>query len=250
SERDTLIVVRHDGSKFLCFLPGVTVDEEFDAFMSEVCGEINKTLRGISEYENNLICVGGALSSDVGRDFHTMLVAADRALFYIKELEKKGCYLYKKTTKDKNDNLYSSNLEQLVDIIASSSTDDAEHDTGYPELAKIFDFIKSIYEKKHSEMQFVLITVTPAPGVSPAVSDRDEAMEYLRNAIDVTKNESLITFRFSSVQCVVIITEPEKENADSVTDRILNSFYKSYDKKNMVLTTEAASLPAMTVARV
>lgn len=241
SARGELIVVRYDGSGFLCFAPGITEDGVLDGLMTEICGGINKTLRTMPEYENNHICVGGALSSEVGRDLPTLLIAADKALFYIKELEQKGCYLYKKAPKDASENLYGLDLEQLIKMIE----DGAVYDTDSPEFAKIYDLVKGVYEKNKRAMQLVLLTVTPALGKTPAVADRDEAMEYLRNAIDVTVSDSVIPFRFSSVQCMMILTEPEKENAIIVTDKILNSFYKFYDKKNVALTAEAAELPAI-----
>lgn len=130
-------------------------------------------------------------------------------------------------------------------IADGENSDGAADETDSPEFAKIYDLVKGVYEKNKRAMQLVLLTVTPALGKTPAVSDRDEAMEYLQNAIDVSVNESVITFRFSSVQCMMILTEPEKESADSVTERILNSFYKFYDKKKVALTTEAAELPAI-----
>lgn len=241
SARGELIVVRYDGSGFLCFAPGITEDGVLDGLMTEICGGINKTLRTMPEYENNHICVGGALSSEVGRDLPTLLIAADKALFYIKELEQKGCYLYKKAPKDTSESLYGLDLEQLIKMIE----DGAVYETDSPEFAKIYDLVKSVYEQNKRAMQLVLLTVTPALGKTPAVADRDEAMEYLRNAIDVTVSDSVIPFRFSSVQCMMILTEPEKENADIVTDKILNSFYKFYDKKNVALTAEAAELPAI-----
>ncbi|MCM1299975.1 MAG: hypothetical protein NC228_10470, partial [[Eubacterium] siraeum] len=132
---------------------------------------------------------------------------------------------------------------QLINMIAGGSSENGMYETDSPEFAEIYDFVKNIYEKNNQKMQLILITVMPALGKTPAVSDRDEAMDYLQKAISITVNDTAITFRFSSVQCMVIITDPDKENADSVTDRILNSFYKSYDKKNMALTTEAACLP-------
>ena len=247
SAKEDLVVVRFNGSEFMCFVPGARTDDDFDKYMSGICKEISTTLRGFPEYENNLICVGGALSAEVGRDFQLLLVAADRARFYIKELEKKGCYLYKKASKDVEKAQFNTDLEQFINMIEHGKDDNAEGEAGHehsPELSEVCDLVRGVYENKHSEMQLVLITVTPALGKNPAVSDRDKAMQYLQNAIDVSKDESVITFRFSSVQCMVVITEPEKENASAVTERILNSFYKSYDKKNVTLTTEAASLPA------
>ena len=242
SARDELIVVRYNGSGFLCFANGISESGALEKLMSDICSEIGGKLRTVSEYRDNYICVGGALSSDVGRSFTTLLIAADKALFYTKQFKRDNCYLYRKPTKERSENLYGLDLEQLIKMIENSGSEGSVYEMDSPEFERIFELVKGIYEKNKQEIQLVLITVTPAIGKELAIADRDEAMEYLQSAIDVTVSPSVITFRFSSVQCMVIVTEPQTESAELVTERILNCFYKSYDKKNTALTTEAASL--------
>lgn len=242
SAREELIVVRYNGSGFLCFVNGISESGALEKLMSDICSEIGGKLRAVPEYQDNHICVGGALSSDVGRSFTTLLIAADKALFYTKQLKRDSCYLYRKPIKERSENLYGLDLEQLIKMIENSGSESSVYGMDSPEFERIFELVKGIYEKNKQEIQLVLITVTPALGKELAVADRDEAMEYLQSAIDVTVSPSVITFRFSSVQCMVIVTEPQTESAELVTERILNCFYKSYDKKNTALTTEAASL--------
>lgn len=242
-EHEELIAVRYAGSGFLCFAKDITERDVLEKLMSEICSEIGEELRAMPEYQNNLICVGGALSSEVGRDIIKLQIAADKALFYVKQLNRDGCYLYKKPEKNYSENIYSLDLEQLINMIAQNGSDGSVYKMDSPEYEKIFKLVKGIYENHKQEMQIVLITVTPAAGKTPTVADKDEAMDYLQNAIDVTVGKSVITFRFSSAQYVVIVTEPQTESAELITERILNSFYKSYDKKKAELTTEAASLP-------
>ncbi|MBD5146339.1 MAG: HD domain-containing protein [Ruminococcus sp.] len=249
SARDELIVVRYNGSGFLCFANGISESGALEKLMSDICSEIGGKLRAVSEYRDNYICVGGALSSDVGRSFTTLLIAADKALFYTKQLKRDNCYLYRKPTKERSENLYGLDLEQLIKMIESSGSEGSVYEMDSPEFERIFELVKGIYEKNKQEIQLVLITVTPAIGKELAIADRDEAMEYLQSAIDVTVSPSVITFRFSSVQCMVIVTEPQTESAELVTERILNCFYKSYDKKNTALTTEAASLQPIGTSR-
>lgn len=242
SERDELTVVRYDGSAFLCFAPGEENRDAMDSMMSDICRKLSAKLRVMNEYEDNHICIGGALSSEAGRDLPGLLIAADKALFHVKQLEADGSYLYTKPDKAGTKNRYSIDLEQLVKMFSDGS-EEAVYGMDSPEFLRIYETVKRIYEKNRQEMQLLLITVTPALGKTPAVSDRNEAMEYLQSAIDVTVSPSMITFRFSSVQWMVIVTEPQAESAEVVTERILNCFYKSYDKKTMALTAEAAQLP-------
>lgn len=94
-------------------------------------------------------------------------------------------------------------------------------------------------------MYLVLISVSTLPEKAPTIADRDVAMEYLRNAIDVTLGKNCITFRFSSVQFIAIFTKMSKDEVNAATDRVFNSFYKSYDKNNMALKCETAYLPQL-----
>lgn len=240
--KELTVVVRYDGSAFLCFASGVEDRDKMNGMMSDICQKLSAKLRVMNECEENHICIGGVLSCEAGRELSELLIAADKALFHVKQMETDGSYLYTKPDKVGGGNRSGLELEQLVKMF-SDGTDGSVYGTDFPEFNRIHGIVKEIYEKNKREMQLLLITVTPALGKTTAVSDRDEAMEYLQSAIDVTVNSSMITFRFSSVQCMVIVTEPQIESAELVTERILNSFYKSYDKKNMALTAEAAKLP-------
>lgn len=243
-----LVVARYDGSGFLCFMRGVVESDAAEELMTEVCDELGERLRAMPEYENNLVCVGGALSNEAGRDLTALLVAADKALFYTKQLARDGCYLYNKPKKGSTESLYTFDLEQLIKMIGNGRTDDEAGDDApdfAAEFGEKYELVKEVYENNAEETQLVLITLTPAVGNVLAIADRDEAMEYLQSAINITAGSSMITFRFSSVQYMVILTGEQTQAAEEVTDRILNSFYKSYDKKNVSLTAETAVLPSV-----
>lgn len=244
-----LIVVRYDGSGFLCFAEGIKERAALEELMSRLCSKIKERLCGMAEYENNLLCIGGALSSEAGRDLSALLIAADKALFYIKQLKRDGVYLYKRSEKGASKELYGLDMEQLVGMIVSEGSESKPYGIDSPEFGKIYDLVKSVYEKNEQEMQLVLITVAAAADKSPTVADRDEAMEYLKSAVDITLDAPCMTFRFSSVQYMVILTGSERDNAASAAERILNSFYKSYDRSNMVLSYEIEYLPPISLQR-
>ncbi|MDE5576510.1 MAG: HD domain-containing protein, partial [Oscillospiraceae bacterium] len=57
SAREELIVVRYNGSGFLCFANGISESGALEKLMSEICSEIGGKLRAVSEYQDNHICV-------------------------------------------------------------------------------------------------------------------------------------------------------------------------------------------------
>ena len=88
----------------------------------------------------------------------------------------------------------------------------------------------------------ILITLEPMDGKKISVAERDEAMYHLENAINSTLRTIDIMMRFSSTQCIVFLTNLSEENIELVTNRIMNSFYKSCDKRNAILTYDVADL--------
>lgn len=243
SSYEGVIVVRYDGSGFLCFAKGITERAEFEALMSGISKKFKETRLKMSEYEDNFLCIGGALSTEVGRDFPKLLIDADKAMFYIKQLKQDGSYLYKKIEKGGSKELYGLDLEQLIKMILHDDSGEKTYSTDSPEFIRIYDLVKNVYEETEQEVQLALLTVASSADKPPAVSDRDEAMQYLQSAIDITVNQSCVRFRFSSVQCMVILTEPNREAVKEVIDRIYNSFYKSYDKNGVALSCEVEYLP-------
>lgn len=243
SSCEGLTTVRYDGSGFLCFAKGITERAELEALMVNICEGFKKIRMEMPEYEDNFLCIGGVLSCEVGRDFPKLLIDADKAMFYIKQLKQDGAYLYQKLEKGGGKELYGLDLEQLIKMIMHDDSGEKAYSTDSPEFIKIFDLVKNVYEETEQEVQLALLTVTPAAGKSPSISDRDEAMQYLQNAIDITVDQSCVRFRFSSVQCMVILAEPDGEAVKQVIERIFNSFYKSYDKSSMALSYEIEYLP-------
>lgn len=241
--REELMAVRYNGSGFLCFAKGVTERRRLEEMMSEICSDIKEQMRSVPDFESSDLCIGGALSTETGRSFSALLSAADKALFYIKQLKQNGVYLYRKNEKNPDERLYGFDLEQLINMIKKNEPqDDIVAEIDPPEFAKIYDTVKEIYKKNEDEMYLVLLSVSMLPEKSPTVADRDVAMEYLRNAIDITIGSSCIAFRFSSCQFMAIFTNVPKDDVYEATGRVFNSFYKSYDKNNMTLKCETAHL--------
>ena len=199
SETPDLIVVRYDGSGFLCFRPA----------------------------ENK---------------------RADKALFYIKQLKQSGVYLFNKTEKFVGNETYGLDMELLINMIRSNA-----EATGSPvegdseEFLRVYKMVRGIYEDNSGDVWLLLLTVMPAIGKTSSVSDRDEAMSFLETVILNTPEISCSAFRFTSVQFLVILTDVGEAGALAVKERLMSSFYKSYNRNNMSLSSEVAHLPAYDV---
>lgn len=249
SETPDLIVVRYDGSGFLCFRPAENKRDEFEDFMSRLCDKLTEILKGMNECENdNYICIGGVLSREMGSNYHELVAEADKALFYIKQLKQSGVYLFNKTEKFVGNETYGLDMELLINMIRSNA-----EATGSPvegdseEFLRVYKMVRGIYEDNSGDVWLLLLTVMPAIGKTSSVSDRDEAMSFLETVILNTPEISCSAFRFTSVQFLVILTDVGEAGALAVKERLMSSFYKSYNRNNMSLSSEVAHLPAYDV---
>lgn len=242
--RNDTIMVRFDGDELLCFIPGITKEDAAETLMTEMHAYIEKHIHERKEYEITSICVGGALSSMLGRDYTTLQIAADKAVYYLKQLKKSGCYLYRNADrkKDENKNLSKKELGQLVHMIKKDSSYNGTYNVDYPEFVKIYEFVKSMSDRNNQSVQLILLTLSPIDEKNTAVEERDTAMGYLESSINTSLRKVDIMMRFSSTQCIIFLINLNEEQIHIVVNRIMNQFYKSYDKKDMVLNYDVADL--------
>ena len=241
-ETENLLVARYDGSGFLCFMPHMTNRDEFEELITSLCARVRERLSELKEYENNHLRAGGALSSELGRDLMTLVEAADKALFHIKQLNEKGSYLFSRTVENVNQERYRLDLGQLIDMVKSGKEVGIVPEGDSEDFMRVYNLIKGMYDDGSGDMRLLLLTIAPTLNKSTSVSDRDEAMSYLESAIVNLPEIDVVTLRFTSVQFLVILTDLGESSALAVRERILNSFYKAYNKGNIEIKCEIEKL--------
>lgn len=242
--RNDAIMVRFDGDELLCFITGIIDEEAVRILMEEMHACIEKHIHERSEYRSTKICIGAALSSILGRDYTTLQNAADKAVYYLKQLKKSGCYLYHTTDhkQDEDKNLSKGDLVQFLHAIKKDSTYDGTYNVDYPEFVKIYEFVKSMSDRNNQTVQLILLTLAPVNEKATAMADWDIAMSYLESSINTSLRKIDIMMRFSSTQCIIFLINLNEDQIHIVMNRIMNNFYKSYDKKDMTLNYEVADL--------
>ena len=243
-KKEKLVVCRYDGDEFLCFAANVTDEKRAEDLMQSVLEAVKRHITDKMEYGQVHICVGGVTSATVGRDYHKMLIAADKALYYMKQMKKDGCYLYRTSDKKVSGEgqLSREELQLLVNSIQEDGSYEGIYNVDYPEFVKIYELIKKMTVRNKQDVQMILLTLKPLDGKKISVAERDEAMYHLENAINSALRNIDIMMRLSSTQCLVFLMNLSEENIELVTNRIMNSFYKSCDKRNTILTYDVADL--------
>ena len=242
-ETENLVVARYDGSGFLCFMPGIIKREEFEEFITGICSKVKQKLSELKECDGNYLRAGGALSSELGRDIMTLVSAADKALFHIKQLNETSCYLYSKTDSGESQEIYKVDLGQLIDMVKCDNDIDDVPESDSEDFLRVYNLVKGIYyDNSGGDVRLLLLTVMPSAAKPCTIADRDEAMSYLESAINNLPEIDCVSLRFTSVQFLVVLTELGESSALAVRERILNSFYKAHNKNNLEIKCEIEKL--------
>lgn len=238
------IVSRYDGDEFMYYTDRAAEQEQAEQLMAELLELVKKKIHRRREYEKVRICIGGAVTDVVGRDFSALLTAADKALYYMKQLKKEGGYLYR--TADKKlygeGQLSKADLEQLLKVISRDSEYKGTYNVNYPEFVKLYDFIKSVTDRNRQEVQLLLLTLIPSRPRKLEVTERDEGMLCMEGAVNSALRKVDIMLRINSTQCLVFLMNLPEEKVQLVVNRVMTNFLKSYSGEDMRLQYELADL--------
>ena len=137
--------------------------------------------------------------------------------------------------------LSKTDLEQLVETIKQENRQGTYYAL-LPEFKSLIDFTQNLGKRNVQDVTLILLTLFPVSEKNTTVAERDEAMQFLENAINGVLIKTDIMTRFSSTQCLILLIGVSMEHLNEISTRIMNNFYKIYDRKNMVVSYDAAQI--------
>ena len=237
------IISRFSGDEFLYFVCGMKSRDDLQAFMERLFTALKDHIHTKDEYKIATICIGGALSTETGREYSKLFLATDKALYHIKQCRYDGVYLYSESEYplDYQNVLSKTDLEQLIESIKQENRQGTYYAL-FPEFKNLIDFTKNLGKRNNQDVTLILLTLSPVNEKNTTIAERDEAMQFLENAINGVLRKTDIMTRFSSTQCVILLMGVSMEHLNEISNRIMNNFYKIYDRKNMVVSYDAAQI--------
>ena len=240
---ENTIISRFSGDEFLCFVCGMEKRDALQSFMEKLFTALKEYIHTKDEYRIATICIGGALSVETGREYSKLFLAADKALYHMKQCRYDGVYLYSESepSPDSQRVLSKTDLEQLVETIKQENRQGTYYAL-LPEFKSLIDFTQNLGKRNVQDVTLILLTLFPVSEKNTTVAERDEAMQFLENAINGVLRKTDIMTRFSSTQCLILLIGVSMEHLNEISTRIMNNFYKIYDRKNMVVSYDAAQI--------
>ena len=112
----------------------------------------------------------------------------------------------------------------------------------FREFAKIYDFMQHLGERYEYDIQLMMITLNSNGRDRLYIDEREHAMTCMEKTIQASLRTVDISTRFSGKQFIVILLNARSKDIELVTNRILDNFYKIYDKKLIDVKFDVAEL--------
>lgn len=136
----------------------------------------------------------------------------------------------------------AADLKQLVEIIQNREHYKGGLVAAYPEFGKMYEFISSLAERNEMKVQIALFTVSQIKGAKASLDEQDRVMELLQKAVvNSIRNVDVIT-KYSSTQYAILLMNLTLAEVESVINRIMTEFLRTYDKNEFSVHYDTADL--------
>lgn len=231
------IVCRLGGDEFLLFIPE-TDKEQVTAFIQDLFEKFEHATSKDPEIQYASISAGLYLSAK-GEPFEDCYSKADRALYHVKQNGKQGFFFYQQMELDLSENeVTGKDLGLIAHALSESGRYNGALNLDYREFAKIYEYMNHLNERYKHHCFLIMVTIDTAPGSVTHTENREQALACMEQAIHEKIRRVDICTRYSSMQYLLILYEPDETQISKVMDRIFQYYDTLYDKKDFIPSYE------------
>ena len=231
------IVCRLGGDEFLLFIPE-TDKEQVTAFIQNLFEKFEHATSEDPEIQYASISAGLYLSAK-GEPFEDCYSKADKALYHVKQNGKQGFFFYQQMELDLSENeVTGKDLGLIAHALSESGRYNGALNLDYREFAKIYEYMNHLNERYKHHCFLIMVTIDTAPGSVTHTENREQALACMEQAIHEKIRRVDIYTRYSSMQYLLILYEPDETQISKVMDRIFQYYDTLYDKKDFIPSYE------------
>ena len=222
-------VCRLGGDEFLLFIPNVTHEA-----MVRQMEEIFAKFRAMQENDVEIRCASisaGLCMCEKGASFEDCYQKADKALYYVKQNGKANFFFYQQMEQE---HLPDPGAVRDLSLVAKALQESGNYtgalDLDYREFAKIYEYMNSLEVRYHHHSYLVMVTMSTQPNSVMYIEHIEQALECMEQAIRQKIRKVDVCTRYSSLQYLIILSEPAEDQIPKVMNRIFIQYYKLYNK--------------------
>ena len=235
------VVCRLGGDEFLLFVPDVNEDMITKKILT-LFDEFNSAKANDVEIRNASLSAGLCMTTteDAYEDCYTQ---ADKALYYVKQNGKGSLYFYHQLEqKLANDSAISKDLNLIAHSLRDSGNYSGALDLDYRQFARLYEYINRLGSRHKYHCYLVMVTIETAPDQVTYIENIEESLECMEHSIQQSIRSVDICTRYSSMQYLIILFEPDENYIPKIMNRIFAEYYKLYNKHNFIPGYEYLSM--------
>ena len=239
-------ICRIGGDEFAIFIPGTYEKRKIKSIARRMIAgiefEVNDLLLDTCDFKLS-VSIGIAEKPEDGSHFAELYAAADKALYYVKQNGKRGCYFYhteegKEKELDEDNNLID--LLQLQRLIQEKSEQSGAYRVEYDGFKRIYHFVSRCMERKSQDVQLVLFTIQEQEHIEG--ENEKPPIEILEEAVSKSLRRGDVATRCGNTQYVAILMNASEENGTLVVKRIQKKFSELSGDGRLTLGYEMVSV--------
>ena len=235
------VVCRLGGDEFLMFVPNVSKEK-----ITEIVTEIQKKFEQSKEKDVAIRCASvsaGICEVNKGDPFEECYSKADKALYYVKQNGKGSFFFYQQMEGEKTIGYGTGKDLALVSKALSASGDySGALELDYREFAKIYEYMNSMEKRYKCHCYLVMVTLETEADFVLNIEDIEFALECMEQAIRQKIRKVDVCTRYSSMQYLIILFEPDEKTIPNIMERIFGQYREQCGKKKLLLNYEYMSM--------
>lgn len=235
-----ILISRFGGDEFVVLFEDMTSENEAIWIAEQFIQDISQKAEKSKELSELSVSIGIVMGKK-GRDSYSSLIQkADKALYFAKEQGGGIYYLYREDVRSKENGHTDVDMTRLIRRLKGDSVGDERFT--YEETKEAFEIIKQVVEENNDRVCLLLFTIENKEGKSVPLDERDRVMGYLEQSILNIMRKTDVMAKYSSTQRVLVLADLDEEAGRGIVERILKSFFRMYDKKDLVVHYNMADM--------
>lgn len=235
------VVCRLGGDEFLMFVPKVSKER-----ITEIVTGIQKDFDAEKEKDPEIRFASvsaGICEVNKGDPFEECYSKADKALYHVKQNGKGSFFFYYQLEDEKaGDHGTGKDLTLVSKALSASGDYSGALELDYREFAKIYEYMNSMEKRYKCHCYLVMVTLETEADSVLNIEDIEYALECMEQAIRQKIRKVDVCTRYSSMQYLIILFEPDEKTIPNIMERIFGQYREQCGKKKLLLNYEYMSM--------
>lgn len=153
--------------------------------------------------------------------------------YYVKQNCKGSYFFYEQLLADNKENTnLSADLRNVAKLLKESGSYTGALDLNYREFARIYEFVNNVGDRHNHNCYLVMVTMNTLPEQLADIEEIEKALDCMEQSIRSKIRKVDVCTRYSSMQYLIILFEPQENQIPNVMERIFMHYYELCDREN------------------